>query len=287
VRTLLQQFQTQGMLGLGGPETDVGPHDQPHRVPEAVRQEIARLKALYPGFHYRELARILLCTFGYRLHHRTVKHHWEQSPVTAPQQLELWPYHLPPDRVHARLQVVQLYYQGWNKHSISQVLRVSRPTVDRWIARFEADHMAGLQDKKPGPKAPRKQWLPVMVEVYHLQKRHPDAGEFRIWSLLARSDLSERTVGRIMALNKQLYDDIPHGRHPSPKPTPQPHPYKATRPHQVWFIDGRQMDFTLDGVKWWSLLILDGYSRTMLAGAVAPVEASWVALMVLYTACRR
>ena len=41
VRTLLQQFQTQGMLGLGGPETDVGPHDQPHRVSEAVRQEMA------------------------------------------------------------------------------------------------------------------------------------------------------------------------------------------------------------------------------------------------------
>ena len=31
----------------------------------------------------------------------------------------------------------------------------------------------------------------------------------------------------------------------------------------------------------WSLIILDGYSRTMLAGAVAPSEASWVALTVL------
>jgi hypothetical protein len=40
-----------------------------------------------------------------------------------------------------------------------------------------------------------------MVQVYHLQKAHPDAGEFRIWSLLARPDLSVRTVGRIMALN--------------------------------------------------------------------------------------
>ena len=47
------------------------------------------------------------------------------------------------------------------------------------------------------------------------------------------------------------------------------------------------MDFALDGVKWWSLIVLDGYSRTMLAGAVAPTEASWVALMVLYTACLR
>ena len=47
------------------------------------------------------------------------------------------------------------------------------------------------------------------------------------------------------------------------------------------------MDCKIDGVQWWSLMVLDGYSRTMLAGAVAPAEASWVALMVLYTACLR
>src|SRR5262249_12485563 len=53
------------------------------------------------------------------------------------------------------------------------------------------------------------------------------------------------------------------------------------------FSDGRQMNCALDGVKWWSTMLLDGYSRTMLAGAMAPVEASWVTLMVLSTACRR
>ena len=47
------------------------------------------------------------------------------------------------------------------------------------------------------------------------------------------------------------------------------------------------MDFELDKVRWWSLIVLDGYSRPMLAGAVAPSEASWVALTVLYTACLR
>jgi hypothetical protein len=47
------------------------------------------------------------------------------------------------------------------------------------------------------------------------------------------------------------------------------------------------MDFALDGVKWWSLLMLDGYSRTILAGAMAPSEATWAALLVLYTACLR
>jgi len=41
------------------------------------------------------------------------------------------------------------------------------------------------------------------------------------------------------------------------------------------------MDFALDGIKWWSLILLDGYSRTIVAGAMAPSEASWAALMVL------
>ena len=47
------------------------------------------------------------------------------------------------------------------------------------------------------------------------------------------------------------------------------------------------MDVAIGGVHWWSLIILEGYSRTMLAGMIAPTEATWVALMVLYTACLR
>jgi transposase InsO family protein len=96
-----------------------------------------------------------------------------------------------------------------------------------------------------------------------------------------------RTIGRIMALNRLLYDDIPHVPKRGVRPAPGPHPYKATSRHQYWFIDGRRMDFALDGVRWWSLIILEGYSRTILAGAMAPSEATWVALMVLYTACLR
>ena len=94
-----------------------------------------------------------------------------------------------------------------------------------------------------------------------------------------------RTVSRIIALNKRVYDDIPHVPKKAVKKRPGPHPYKTRYPHEFWFIDGRMMDFALDGVKWWSLIILDGYSRTMLAGAVVPLEVSCGALMVLYTAC--
>jgi Homeodomain-like domain-containing protein len=286
VRTLQRRFHRQGLLGLLPADVEVIHRRRASPIPEAVRQEIDRLKALYDGFHYRELARILLVKTGHPIDDKTVKTLWQQSPVSCQGRLGLWDYHGHPDRYQARLAVVKRYYQGWEKLSISRFLHVSRPTVDAWIRRFETEHFAGLVDKSRAPQAPvRKIWLPLMVQVYHLQKAHPDAGEFRIWSLLARSDVSVRTIGRVMALNRLVYDDIPHVPKRSVRPAPGRHPYKAVHRHQYWFIDGRRMDFAIEGVHWWSLIILEGYSRTMLAGLMAPTEATWVALMVLYTAC--
>jgi transposase len=287
VRTLQRRFREQGMPGLLPADVEVVHRRRASPVPEAVRQEIDRLKALYDGFHYRELARILFIKFGQAIDHKTVKAIWQASAVVVQGQLSLTDYHAHAERYHARLQVIRLYYQGWAKVSIMRVLQVSRPTVNGWIRRFEAEHFAGLVDKPRGPKYPRKVWLPLMVQVYHRQKAHPDAGEFRIWSLLAQPDVSVRTVGRILALNRLVYDDIPHVPKRGSKPPPGPHPYKATFRHQYWFIDGRRLDAAIDGVHWWSLIILEGYSRTMLAGMIAPTEATWVALMVLYTACLR
>src|SRR2546425_2564075 len=288
VRKLRRRFPHQGLLGLLLDDVEVVPKEQLPRVSEAVVEEIARLKALSAGCHARELVRIVFSKLGERIDHKTAQRLWHQRAVTTQEALPLGAYHPQPDRYQARLQVIKLYAQGWEKSSLSRFLQVSRPTVDAWIKRFATEHCAGLLDKSSAPQAPaRKVWLPLMLEVYHLQKRHPDAGEFRIWSLLGNSEISVRTVGRIMALNRQVYDDIPHRPTQDAPKDPRPHPYRATAPHEFWFIDGRKMDFAIEGVKWWSLIILDGYSRTMLAGAVAPTEASWVALMVLYTACLR
>jgi transposase len=288
VRKLTRRFRQQGTLGLFPEHTEIIRPSRSQQVPAEVVEELARLKARYDGFQFRELARIIHYKCNYRLDDKTIKKLWQQSPVPVQGELPLDTYHSHPHRYQARLQVIKLYYQGWNRSSISAVLHVSRPTVALWIRRFEAEHFAGLEDKSRAPTSPaRKVWLPLMIEVYHLQKRHPDAGRFRIWSLLNRDEVSVRTVGRVMALNKQVYDDIPHVARQRSKKLAQPHPYKASYPHQYWFIDGRQMDFALDGVKWWSIILLDGYSRTMLAGAIAPTEASWATLMVLYTACLR
>jgi len=289
VGRLTRRFAQQGMLGLVPATQEVRPARRQLRVPECVVQELQRLKGLYAGFGARELARIIFHTTMYRLTGQTARRLWDRLPPTAPPPRPLLDYHSHCERPQARREVITLYAQGWSKRRISQVLHVSRPTITRWITRFERDNSASLADKSSAPHTPaRKVWLPVMLEIYHLQKRHPDAGGFRIWSLRGKTDLSVRTIERIMALNRQVYTDIPgtEALHASPAP-PQPHPFKATVAHEYWFIDGRMMDFALQGHRWWSLIILDGYSRTMLAGAVAPSEASWVALTVLHTACQR
>ena len=144
------------MLGLLLDGIEVVPQTPTSRVSAAVIEEINRLKALYAGFHARELARLVFYKLGERIGHKTAQRLWQQSPVVTQEALPLEHYHTQPDRYQARLQVIKLYAQGWEKISISRFLHVSRPTLDAWIKRFETEHFAGLQDKSRAPHAPAR-----------------------------------------------------------------------------------------------------------------------------------
>jgi superfamily II DNA/RNA helicase len=77
VRKLTRRFEQQGLLGLVPDNVKVVPQAKASRVPAAVVEELARLKALYTGFQYRELARIVFCKTGHRSHHQTIKRLWQ------------------------------------------------------------------------------------------------------------------------------------------------------------------------------------------------------------------
>jgi len=184
IGTLTRRFAQQGMLGLFPAHVDVSTRGRRRQMPEAAVQELQRLKGLYGGFHYRELGRMISDKTGDRLDHTTIKRLWQPLPLPTPPPLPQLDDHSHPTRPQARAQVITLSCQGWTKISMSRLLRVSRPTVREWMRRFEQEDLPVWADKSRAPKAPaRKAWLPLMIAVYHLQKRHPDAGRFRMWSL--------------------------------------------------------------------------------------------------------
>jgi hypothetical protein len=92
VRRLTRQFRQQGMLGLLPADVEVVARGKTTQIPDPVRYELDRLKALYDGFHYRELARILLVKLGYAIDDKTVKKLWQASPVRCQGHLGLWDY---------------------------------------------------------------------------------------------------------------------------------------------------------------------------------------------------
>ena len=79
VRHLARRFRQQGTLGLFPEHTEISTPSRGKPVPDTVIEELARLKALYHGFGYRELARILLHKTHYRIDDKTVKRLWEHS----------------------------------------------------------------------------------------------------------------------------------------------------------------------------------------------------------------
>jgi hypothetical protein len=186
-------------------------------------------------------------------------------------------FHSHPDPYAARVEVIKLYYQGWNVQSISGYLGVSRKHIYALLHRFEAEQFAGLVTQPHG----RKLSLPLLKKVLDLQREYPLIGRFYLWDWLLPQDkaqVSERTIGRAMAFNRLVYDQL---NQQSSAKDPKPHPFKAKTWHQFWFIDHRYLN-KIEGVQYYSLCILEGYSRAFLAGVVLATQARGPVLKLLY-----
>jgi len=280
VRHYVRRFQAAGMAGLFDDEPDVVPRCG--LVSEAVRHEVIRLKTLYPPLHLREIANIIYATIGARIDHKTVGRILQRHPIAVQPRLPLPKFGDYKEPYEARVEVIKLYYRGWNIQSISGFLGLSRKHIYTLLARFEAEHFAGLMTQPHGPRHHhRKLYLPLLKKVADLQKEHPLIGRFHLWDWLLPEDkaqVSERTIGRAMAFNRFVHEEL--SRQETPKST-KPHPFKARTWHQYWFIDHRYLE-KIDGVQYYSLCILEGYSRAFLAGVVLSTQARGPVLKLLY-----
>jgi putative transposase len=285
-----KRFVTKGMLGLmdrrsrGVSRREIG-------YPEPVAQHILYLKQLYPPIRLREIVRIIGRRFGYETNHGKVKRFLERNPSLVQLPLKLEEFHEFEDAYEARWKVVRMFYEGWNKKSVADLLKLSRKHVGELIKGFEKDGFEGLEDKRTRPaNHPDNQMaLPFMEKVFKTQLHYPNAGRFRVHGILehdmGEDTPSESTVGRAMQHNR-IWLGAPHPLGPEEKGSPKEPaelPYQPIYLHQYWFIDIRYL-VKEDG-KWiYSICIIEGVSRTILAGMASRYQDEIAILQLLHAA---
>jgi len=287
-----RRFVLDGMEGLRERRTEArGPQEPGY--PEAIAGYIIYLKQLYPPIHWRDIERILLRKFGSKTTHHTLKRFLE--PYDIPMQLEraLTTFSSLSEAYQARWTVIRMASEGWNKTSIADCLKLSRSHVYTILEAFERDGFAGLEDQRTRPSEhPDHQLsLPFFKEVLDLQHAYPRAGRFRIHGLLEpqrdEPPPSERTVGRAMAINRQFHGapgPWRSARDDQPAEASLKHlPYRPEYRHHMWFTDIRYL-VQLDGSWVYSICVIEGYSRKILAGMVSPHQDLTAILQMLYAA---
>ena len=285
-----RRFIEEGMYGLGDRRVEHSGR-KAHEYPKVVARHILYLKQLYPPIHYREIARIVERKYGYKTNHVTVKKFLDRHPIPVQLALEFRTFHEFKDAYQARWTVVQMWYEGWNKKSIAGCLQLSRRHVGRIIDDFQQDGFVGLEDERTRPaNHPHNQMtLPFMKDVLDVQKAYPRAGRFRVHGLLAAQSEdpipSERTVARAMAINREFHGAPPAWQSDKTKKdtTPKYLLYRPQYRHEFWFIDLRYL-VQLDGKWCYSICIIEGYSRTILAGAASEYQDLTAVLQVLFAA---
>ncbi len=260
-------FDQAGMASLlpPAPPPEIPKHDK-RSLPPDIRQEIVDLHTQYPAFRPHEIATICFVKFN-------------RKPAPATIKLIL------AGKERRRL-VIRLHADGWNAKSIAGYLDVSRKTVHEILRRFAEEQFAGLEDKSHARKGLRKVDIQTIQEIRKLSE-NPLLVAYRVSAALEQMGikLSRATCGRYLSINRSLYH-LQMPRRPRPKANM---PFRAERRHQIWSVDIRYLDMhSLQGIEMvYCILILENFSRSILASAISVRQDTEAFFAVFYAAVRR
>jgi len=286
----IERFEKDGMASLFGsdPATE---RAKRWGLEPAIRRMIVELKAEHPALNNNEISNIVYVRTGRRLGKHTAARVISEEVVPLKLSRLFEPYHEAPSRREAREAVVALHLDGWSVKAIASYLKVSRMTVYRILSGWLEEGEEGLADRAPGrPKGVRKVDLATMDFIRRAQE-NPELGAFRIHAALQQkrgTEISVRTVGRIMAVHRSLYGLGKPERSPYQK---KAMPFRAKRRHEIWTADVRYVDHNLPPEEHegnvYAISVLENYSRFILASAVSRTQDVTAFLRVLYARRRR
>ena len=135
---------------------------------------------------------------------------------------------------------------------------ISRPTGYRWIERYRAAGVAGIEERSRRPhESPTKTGAELETQVVALRKKYPDWGARKLAVLLARQGigLPSSTIHRVLLRHGLVRDQHRHA--------PATTRFERDHPNELW-----QMDFK--GPKKWpksstALSVIDDHSRYVVA----------------------
>ena len=283
----VERFERDGMMSLfaSDPATD---RAKRRGLEPAIRHMIVELKAEHPKLNANEIANIVYVRTGRRLGKHTPGRVLAEEVVPLKLSRLFDPYHETKDVREAREAVVALHLDGWSVKAIASYMRVSRTTVYRVLGRWIEEGDAGLEDRPPGrPRGVRKMDLATMDFIRRSQE-NPELGAFRVHAALVQkrgAEVSVRTVGRVMAVHRDLYGLGKPKRSPREKAEM---PFRAKRRHEIWTADVRYVPHSIPNTKTaYVIAILENYSRCVLASAVSLTQDTTAFLRVLYAAVER
>ena len=290
----LARFREDGMPGLSSAQFQREPY-----TPEVV-VSLLFYKSCLPGASYRELARVVNQTHKVNLHHETVKTLLERYFFWRHDEFRrLVRYPIPSAPEEKRLEMVKLAKQGWSETSIAKLLVTTRKTVRKWIRRSRQKatdsqpNLTGRNDwlfdlSRAPLNPPRKVYFSAIHACLQIQKKYPAAGWFRAQGYLSRDyqiELGQTTIKKVMKLNRRL-----HLVPPKPvkfmveKQEEREGPMRSARPFEHAFIDIRYLDAKPEQTQLYSCMLLEGFSRTVLAGSLSRRQDLGTVLRLYYLA---
>jgi len=139
-------------------------------------------------------------------------------------------------RAKARLDLIDWYHaHGRNVAKAARHFGYSRPTVYRWLARYDRLRLESLEDRPSRPARRRRPtWtLPQLVAVRRLRRQYPRWGKDKLVVLLRREgiQLSCSMVGRILGILQRTGElGEPRGWRISARRRSRPRPHAVRKP---------------------------------------------------------
>ena len=186
-----------------------------------------------------------------------------------------------------RVRLIQGYDEGESIAALAELYGVARKTVYKWLARHQAEGVAGLADRSRVPlHSPGKmsdEMVAHIVAARHRWKWGPR--KLRVKLAAAHPKIAWPAHSTIGAVLKRA--GLTHARKARVKTPPYGHPFAAVEEaNQTWCADYKGHFRTGDGTRCDPLTITDAHSRYLLRCHITP-KCDGAHVAAVFDACFR